>query len=69
MKCEQKLCSFYKAGCRKCESCGSKPHEVDEKCETCWACEFKQGKLRWGNQDNKEAEAEINNKPMEIVAK
>ena len=54
MKCEQKKCGFYKKGCKKCESCGAKPHEVNERCETCYACEYKQGKLRWGNQDVKE---------------
>ena len=54
MPCEQKMCGFRKSGCKTCESCGTKPHYVAEKCETCWNCEFKEGRLRWGNQEQKE---------------
>ena len=60
-ECQQKQCGFYQnGGCKICEECGAKPKMVDDKCKTCFDCEYKPGKLRWGN-DNSQPTQTITN--------
>ena len=57
--CNQKQCGHYKTGtCKKCESCGAKPNQVDNKCQTCFDCEYKPGCVRWDNKDQKNTNEE-----------
>jgi len=58
MECQQYKCSFRKNGCRPCEDCGAEPNFVNENCQRCFDCEYKEGKLRWSDgseekEDNK----------------
>jgi len=45
MKCAYNI----QGGCRKCETCGAEPHEINEDCDACWCCQGDEGILRWDN--------------------
>ena len=46
-------CAFRNNGCKSCEECNAEPNMVNEKCERCFECENKEGRLRWGDNENK----------------
>lgn len=50
-KCEQTKCGYLNNGCKECEGCKAKSSIVNEACEICWACENREGMLRWKDDD------------------
>ena len=72
IKCLQKQCAFNNgiSGCRACKNCGSPPNEINEKCEVCFDCEYKEGSCRWGDDVKKnDVVDKTKTKPMEIIAR
>jgi hypothetical protein len=49
--CQQKQCGYMllEKGCRACKTCKAEPYKINDKCQTCFDCEFKPGFVRWDN--------------------
>jgi hypothetical protein len=53
--CQQKQCGFLISGegCRACDTCKAEPFKINDKCNTCFDCEFKPGFVRWDDDGEK----------------
>jgi len=45
--CYAKQCEFHKKGCKPCSECHAEPNKINDRCNRCFDCEQREGKLRW----------------------
>ena len=68
IECKQKECAFNMGleGCKNCNECGAPPNEVNENCNRCFDCEYKEGSCRWKDDTTKEKEKDEVEVPEEV---
>jgi hypothetical protein len=57
--CQQNQCGYLKGGCKACQDCKAEPFKINEKCQTCFDCEYKEGFVRWDDKNLKKQQKDF----------